>query len=136
MGDVFCRLMRRLFIPALMLGLMAAPLTAQDLSALARLNPAESEIVETGAGVGITLALSQPVPWRVRLMDAPPRLIIDTREVDWTGIAALQRVDSITALRAGVFRQGWSRLVLQLAGPVRIAEAGVGTGGPPAPCPP
>ena len=28
------------------------------------------------------LAISQPVPWRVRVLGGPPRLVLDVREVD------------------------------------------------------
>ncbi|MEZ5756269.1 MAG: hypothetical protein R3D90_16445 [Paracoccaceae bacterium] len=45
---------------------------AQDLSALARLDAAASAITDQGETVRIDLALSQPVPWRVRLADNPP----------------------------------------------------------------
>ena len=98
--------------------------SGQTLTALARLDPAQSSIRDAGGGVVITLALSQPVPWRVRLMADPPRLVLDLREVDWTGLAAMpQTSTALLALRAGVFRAGWSRLVVELAGPVRVTAA-------------
>lgn len=102
---------------------------AQDLSALARLDAAASAITDQGETVRIDLALSQPVPWRVRLADNPPRLIMDFREVDWSGIAAMRR-DSmrIGDLRAGTFRPGWSRLVIGLKAPLTILSAGMETG--------
>ncbi|MEY3307956.1 MAG: hypothetical protein RLZZ413_1994, partial [Pseudomonadota bacterium] len=37
--------------------------SAQDLSALARLDPQSSSIGDTGQGIAVSLALSQPVPW-------------------------------------------------------------------------
>ncbi|MDQ1847871.1 N-acetylmuramoyl-L-alanine amidase [Gemmobacter fulvus] len=101
---------------------------AQELSALARLEPAGSSITQTGPALEITLVLSQPVPWRVRLMADPPRLVLDVREVDWTGIDRVPRA-GITDLRAGVFRPGWSRLVAELPGPFRIRTAGMDTEG-------
>lgn len=111
-------------ILALALGLAAPPLRAQELSALARLEPASSRIADRSGGTEIRLAISQPVPWRVRLMDDPARLVLDMREVDWTGLASVPgESDAILSMRAGVFRQGWSRLVLELAGPVRVASA-------------
>lgn len=104
-------------------------LPAQELSALARLLPAQSAINDTAQGARITLALSQPVPWRVRLLADPPRLILDVREVDWSGITAIPRAGAaVTGLRAGVFRPGWSRLVVDLAGPMTVAGAGLQTG--------
>jgi N-acetylmuramoyl-L-alanine amidase len=108
---------------------LSAP--AQDLSALARLDAAASSVTGQGAELGLTLALSQPVPWRLRFLDSPPRLVIDTREVDWTGIAAVDLPPEVVALRAGRFRPGWSRLVIELAGPrrTRLSEMTTGEGG-------
>jgi N-acetylmuramoyl-L-alanine amidase len=60
------------------------------------------------------------VPWRLRVMDAPPRLIVDTREVDWTGISALPLPEGLAEFRAGVFRPGWSRLVVELDAPMEV----------------
>ena len=109
--------------------LMAAPAVAQELSALARLVPQQSALTQAGDGLAVDLALSQPVPWRVRVLDAPPRLVLDMREVDWTGLRDVQRpADLVADLRAGVVRQGWSRLVLELAGPMQVAEAEMTTG--------
>lgn len=112
---------------ALMASVLAASaqdLSAQDLSALARLDPARSAISQSGQGVQISLGLSQPVPWRVRLLDMPPRLVMDFREVDWSGINDLPQTGAaVKGLRAGVFRPGWSRLVLELAGPFLVSSA-------------
>lgn len=103
---------------------------AQDLSALARLDAEASGIREGRGGVSVDLALSQPVPWRARLLDNPPRLVMDFREVDWTGLEYLpiEAEDSILSMRAGVFRPGWSRMVLELSGPFVIASAQMATG--------
>ena len=65
--------MQALMRVALALLLLAGPpvaAPAQELSALARLDPAASSIRASGQGVDVVLALSQPVPWRVRLLDA------------------------------------------------------------------
>ncbi|NEX45096.1 N-acetylmuramoyl-L-alanine amidase [Pseudotabrizicola algicola] len=102
---------------------------AQELSALARLVPERSWVEDRRGGLEVELALSQPVPWRVRVLDAPPRLVLDTREVDWTGLTGLEeRSDAVLGLRAGVVRQGWSRLVLELDGPAVVARAEMLTG--------
>jgi len=116
----------RIFAGVLALGLMIGAVAAQPqgFSALARLDPAASELRDKGRGISLNLALSQPVPWRVRLMANPPRLVLDLREVDWTGLAAMPRKTArVTDLRAGVFRPGWSRLVMQLSGPFRVTTA-------------
>lgn len=121
--------MRAIFwgLVALITSVMMLP--AQDLSALARLDPARSSITDSGQGVQISLGLSQPVPWRVRLMDQPPRLVLDFREVDWAGVDDIsQSAGRINGLRAGIFRPGWSRLVLELDGPYLVSSAEMTTG--------
>jgi N-acetylmuramoyl-L-alanine amidase len=103
--------------------LASLPLRAEDLSALARVDAMRSGLVATGSGLELRLGLSQPVPWRVRLLDNPPRLVIDTREVDWSGAEVLAMVRPAVAMRAGSFRPGWSRLVLELNGPHQLVQA-------------
>jgi N-acetylmuramoyl-L-alanine amidase len=119
----------RAWLTGLILAVMAwLPAAAQDLSALARLDPAASSITDQGETLSITLQLSQPVPWRVRLADNPRRLIMDFREVDWSGIADMRRDSSrISDLRAGSFRPGWSRLVMELAAPMTVMTAEMAT---------
>jgi N-acetylmuramoyl-L-alanine amidase len=108
----------------LALWLAASGAAAQDLSALARLDPQASSIGDTGQGIAVSLALSQPVPWRLRVLDAPPRLVLDFREVDWAGVGLVPRASvRVADLRAGVFRPGWSRLVLELDGPYLVDQA-------------
>ena len=111
------------FRALLLLLLSCLPLRAEDLSALARVDAMRSGLVATGNGLDLRLGLSQPVPWRVRLLDNPPRLVIDTREVDWSGAEVLAMVRPALAMRAGSFRPGWSRLVLELDGPHRLVRA-------------
>ena len=109
------RLLRRL---ALILPFaLGQPGLAQDLSALARLDAGRSSLRATSQAVDLSLAISQPVPWRVRFLDSPPRLVLDAREIDWTGVAALGPDAPVMAVRAGTFRPGWSRLVVELDGP-------------------
>ena len=116
-------------ILAVLLCLITASVQAQDLSALARLDARASHIQPGSGGVDVLLTLGQPVPWRVRVLDGPPRLIMDFREVDWTGLDAMPVTKgAIMGLRAGVFRPGWSRLVLDLAGPMVVDQAGMATG--------
>lgn len=105
--------------------LPGSAVSAQELTALARLDPARSAIVDTGDGVRLELGLSQPVPYRVFLLDQPPRLVMDFSELDFAGvdIAALGRSGRVVALRSGSIRPGWSRLVAELAGPMRVREA-------------
>lgn len=94
---------------------------AQGLQALARVDVENSKI-EDGRGGSITLQLelSQPVPFRVFTLNNPARVVMDFREIDWTGFdeTAVDQSELVSDLRFGIFRPGWSRLVLDLAAPV------------------
>ncbi len=115
------------------------PARADDLAALARVDPTASRITDRdgapAGGIGLRLALSQAVPYRVSLLDGPPRLVVDFREVDFTGLepADILASDRVTDLHWGTIRPGWSRLVMALDGPytVHLAEekADPATGG-------
>ena len=107
------------------------PCTAQELSALAQLDANGTSFGAAGDEVEIVLALSQPVPWRTRVLADPPRLVMDFREVDFGAIALVPiKTGHIKAVRAGIYRPGWSRLVLELDGPhlVTLAEMATGNG--------
>ena len=98
---------------------------AQGLIGTARITTEESALVEDAGALNLTLALSQPVPWRVFALDDPVRIVMDFREVDWTGLdpATLVQTDLVTNLRFGTYRPGWSRLVLTLAGPMEMTSS-------------
>lgn len=108
----------------------AAPLRADaPLTALARPEPARSEIIDFGNNIQITLALSQPVMWRVFTLDGPARLVFDFSEVAFEGFNPHEIVDSdrIPEVAAGPVREGWSRMVLALDEPMLIETAGLVT---------
>lgn len=104
-------------------------LGAQELSALAQIDPARSAVVAHDDKTEITLGLSQPVAFRSYLLDQPPRLVVDFREVDFTPLRpeALGAAGAVRDLRWGPFRPGWSRLVAELSGPHRIVAAALET---------
>lgn len=119
-------------IAALLALLVALPLAAQQMSGLARLEPARSTLENGPKAATITLGISQPVPFRAFLLDDPPRLVADFREVDF-GAARPEMPGAglIRALRWGAFRPGWSRLVAELSGPVILEQAAEETGDAP-----
>ena len=120
------------WILALVAVLTAAAAGAQqsDFGALARLDAGASAITAARGGVHVDLALSQGVPFRIFSLDAPPRIVIDFREVDWAGTLGpeLVRTDRVAFARVGGFRPGWSRMVLDLAAPLALAEASLTAG--------
>jgi len=106
-------------------GLLAAQ--DRDFSGLARLDVQASSITDTGRGAVLRLVLSQGVPYRVFTLEAPERLVLDFREVDWGGIdgAVLDQSAAVAGVRVGDFRPGWSRMVLDLAAPMAVDRAGL-----------
>ncbi|MFB9150464.1 N-acetylmuramoyl-L-alanine amidase [Roseovarius ramblicola] len=98
-----------------------------EFSGLARLQPAQSAVGAEGGGVVLRLGLSQGVPWRVFTLDGPPRLVLDFREMDWSGARAADLVATgrVRGLRMGQIRPGWSRMVADLAAPYPLEEAGL-----------
>ncbi|MDX5358570.1 MAG: N-acetylmuramoyl-L-alanine amidase [Rhodobacterales bacterium] len=105
----------------------AGALAQGQFSALARADGAASRLWAEDGGLALDLALSHPVPWRVRFLNAPPRLIVDFREVDFRALDGARLMagvrGKVTDLRAGPVREGWSRLVLALDRPQLVSEA-------------
>ena len=107
--------------------LAAAPVVAQEFSALARLDVTQSGAEDGFRSTEVALLLSQPVPYRVFTLDEPRRLVVDFREVDFRGVDVekFTRSDVIDGARFGPLRAGWSRMILDLAAPVSVAAAGM-----------
>ncbi len=98
---------------------------AEAAGGAARLDVAQSGIDGRGDGLEVRLYLSDPVPWRAFTLDAPPRLVLDFRGLDWRGAtrAAMLNADAATDLRIGAMRPGWTRMVVDLAGTLAIETA-------------
>ena len=111
-------------------GAQGQEMQGQEMSGLARVDPVASIIRDDGrTGLAIDLQLSQAVPYRVFTLDQPMRLVLDFREVDWSGVGseALLSADRpsvwASAARFGIYRPGWSRLVIDLTGPMQVQTA-------------
>ncbi|PIE07626.1 MAG: N-acetylmuramoyl-L-alanine amidase, partial [Rhodobacterales bacterium] len=101
------------------------------MTALARLAE-PPRLQDTRRGAVLELSLTQPVPWRVFTLDAPPRLVLDFSELDFTGLdgaALAEGAARVTSLRHGLWQPGWTRMVLELAEPMVVDQAGVQTAG-------
>ena len=110
--------------------LWAGGAQAQQMSALARLDVSRSFVRDDGrSGLAIDLHLTQAVPYRVFTLDQPRRLVVDFREVDWGGVKAADLLSGKQAagLRFGLFRPGWSRMVVDLTNPMLVRQAGMVT---------
>lgn len=111
----------------ILLGLLAGPAVAQDLGGVARVDPASSHIRDDGRGIEIQLHLSQSVPFRVITLDDPRRLVLDFREIDWSGLTPDQiwQEGHVSGLRFGRYAATWSRMVADLDGPYAVEQAGM-----------
>ncbi|MDC0657020.1 N-acetylmuramoyl-L-alanine amidase [Leisingera sp. SS27] len=123
--------MGRLITITALIWALAAGAWAQSggssFSGLARIDADASHVRDAGQGAEITLGLSQGVPYRLFTLTEPLRLVLDFQEVDWTGLTAknLLQGEQVTAAQFGTYVPGWSRLVLQLAEPMKVASAGL-----------
>lgn len=100
--------------------LMSSAAVAQSFTGLARVDPVESRVVDTSDGIGLSLSLSQIVPYRVFTLEAPERLVLDFREVNWGDLDTLDfdQAERVTNVNFGQLRPGWSRMVLELSEPM------------------
>jgi N-acetylmuramoyl-L-alanine amidase len=100
-------------------------LLASTAAAQARLDPDRSEIHDGWRSLQIELALSDIVPYRIFTLDDPRRLILDFQGLDTGGISAasIDNARRVTDVRFGPYRPGWTRMVLDLAEPLTLAEA-------------
>lgn len=118
--------MSRIFICLALIWALTGAAVAHDFSALARVLPEQSRIVDEGrTGVRVELGLSQGVPYRIFTLRDPYRMVLDFQEVDWTGLnsEAFLRTSRISSVQYGAYVPGWSRLVLELGAPLAIESA-------------
>jgi N-acetylmuramoyl-L-alanine amidase len=73
------------------------------------------------------MGLDRITPYRVFTLDDPRRLVLDVEGASFAGLdaAAVLSGDRATDVRFGPLRPGWSRMVVDLAEPLVIAEAGM-----------
>lgn len=107
----------RHIVLAFCLMVLTAPAALAQGSVQARLVPEETSLRDTGDGVALRLSLSQPVPYRLRLLPAPPRAVLEFNTLDWRDISWAE-LAGVKALRSGIRGDGWARLVLDLAYPM------------------
>ena len=107
---------------------LCLPALAQDFRAVARVVAPESYLIDRGDGAELRLALTQAVPFRVFTLQEPDRVVIDFREVAWGDLAdSIGGSAAISSVATGAAGFGWSRMVLTLAAPMAVIEAGMNT---------
>ena len=77
----------------------------------------------------VEMGFDQITPYRVFTLDAPRRLVLDVEGASFAELSpdAILSGDRATDLRLGPLRPGWSRMVVDLAEPLAIAQAGMVT---------
>ena len=75
----------------------------------------------------VAVGLDQITPYRVFTLDDPRRLVLDVQGASFAGLDAARLVsgDRAADVRFGPLRPGWSRMVVDLAEPLVIAQAGM-----------
>ncbi len=110
---------------AAMLVLCCAHAVAQTtLGAQARLLDTGTALRGQADQLELRLALSQPVPYRVRILASAPRLVVDLNTLDWGAQelgADLTRAVPVNALRKGHLPDGWARMVIDLSAPLALS---------------
>ncbi|NNE87571.1 MAG: N-acetylmuramoyl-L-alanine amidase [Silicimonas sp.] len=103
---------------------------AAEPNALAQLGAGGAVIDDKSGAVEIRVALSQAVPWRVHLLNGPPRVALEFGELRWSEAPDV-RSASVTDVMTERHDAGWSRMVALLQEPldVETAEMTVAEGG-------
>ena len=99
----------------------AVPL-ASDPNALAQLGADGASIEDQSGAVEIRIDLSQAVPWRVHLLNGPPRVAVEFGDLRWSeepDVRSASVADIITERHAA----GWSRMVASLQEPLDVETA-------------
>ncbi len=109
-------MMRRVLF-AIWLGILASAALAQERSALSRL-AGPAQVVDSADGMTLTLPLTIAVPYRVYQLADPWRIVVESRQIDWTGLAIENA--RIVETRFGQLNPEWTRLVFLLDAPLGL----------------
>jgi len=93
-------------------------------------DPARTKVSDGWWTLEVAVGLDRITPYRVFTLDDPRRLVVDIEGASFAGLdpAALLSGDRATEVRFGPLRPGWSRMVVDLAVPLVVAEAGLVAG--------
>ncbi len=107
--------------------LMAFLFAANLATAQVAVDPARTRVSDGWWTLEIALGFDRITPYRVFTLDDPRRLVIDVEGASFAGLDAdsILSGDRAEAVRFGPLRPGWSRMVIDLAEPLVIAQAGM-----------
>lgn len=89
---------------------------------VAKLGPSGAAVFDTDRAVRVKIALTEPVPWRVRFADGPPRLIVELRDLEWSKPPDV-RSTSVAEVTVGRAGPDTSEMIIFLREPLTIAAA-------------
>ncbi len=106
---------------------LAWVLSASMAFAQVAVDPDRSAVRDGWWTLEVTLGLAEIVPYRVFTLDDPRRLVLDFEGASFDAIDpdAIRSGDRAAAVRIGPLRPGWSRMVVDLAEPLTVSEAGM-----------
>lgn len=119
----------RAFLAPILWAILAAAAPAQQAATPAAgaadsPGPAVIGVRQVDGRARVALRLPAGAPFRVFALDAPPRLVVEIEAGPWRDAPPAPPPGGLIAgLRAGLSEGGKARLVLDLAGPARLAEA-------------
>ncbi|MDP5086513.1 MAG: N-acetylmuramoyl-L-alanine amidase [Yoonia sp.] len=104
-------------------------LLAQSAFAQVAVDPARTAVKDGWWTLEVALGLAAITPYRAFTLDDPRRLVVDFEGVSFDGLTPgdILSGDRAMAVRFGPLRPGWSRMVVDLAEPLVITEAGMVT---------
>ncbi len=102
-------------------------LVANVASAQVTIDPDRASVKDGWWTLEVSLGLSEITPYRAFTLDAPRRLVVDFEDVSFAGLSpdGIRSGDRAIDVRFGPLRPGWSRMVVDLAEPLVIAQAGM-----------
>ncbi|WP_439579795.1 N-acetylmuramoyl-L-alanine amidase [Elioraea sp.] len=109
---------RRAFLVAA--AALLAPALTRPLAARAI---GSASLAQDESAVRLTLAVAEPVVFRLFTLDNPLRLVIDIEGAPWRAGAPPAGVGPVTRIRAALNRPGVTRVVLDLSEPVTVRRA-------------
>ncbi|MEJ8560318.1 N-acetylmuramoyl-L-alanine amidase [Yoonia sp. GPGPB17] len=101
--------------------------TANFAAAQVSIDPDRTSVSDGWWTLEVIVGLNQITPYRVFTLAEPRRLVIDIEGASFAGLDATELLsgDRAADVRFGALRPGWSRMVVDLAEPLIVAEAGM-----------
>ncbi len=110
------------FLAPLLVLIWGVGSVASDPNALAQLGVDGATIEDQSGAVEIRVDLSQAVPWRVHLLDGPPRVAIEFGDLRWSEVPEV-RSASVSDVLTERHDAGWSRMIAVLMEPLDVETA-------------